>query len=70
MHTYRYSHDWNLHHLLMFVTFVCTAGPGQRHHLHLWKPGRGVPQASHGAGPQTDLSGHLQLHQVPHQTGV
>ena len=44
--------------------------PGQRHHLHLWQHGGGVPQTPDGPGSEADLPGHLQLHQVSHQTGV
>lgn len=55
--------------------FVClvvfnAADLGQCDHLHLRQPGGGVPQAPDGPGPQADLPGHLQLHQVAHQAGV
>ena len=51
---------------------ACVFGsdPGQRHHLYVWEPGGGVPQTPDGPGPEADLPGHLQLHQVPHQAGV
>ena len=52
------------------VISVSLLDPGQRHHLHLWEHGRGVPQAPDGPGSEADLPGHLQLHQVSHQTGV
>lgn len=53
----------------MFVC-LCVADLSQCDNLHLWKLGWGISQASDGPGTQTDLSGHLQLHQVSHQAGV
>lgn len=39
-----------------------TADLSQRHHLHLWEPGRSIPQTPDGPGAEADLPGYLQLH--------
>lgn len=43
---------------------------GQYHHLPVWQHGGRIPQAPDGAGAEADVPGHVQLHQVSHQTGV
>lgn len=56
--------------LVCWLFVFNAADLGQRDHLHLRQSGGGVPQAPDGPGPQADLPGHLQLHQVAHQAGV
>lgn len=56
--------------LLFVCVFFNAADLGQCDYFHLRQPGGGVPQAPDGPGPQADLPGHLQLHQVAHQAGV